>query len=559
MARSGAALMCGIFGYNVSFTSTDMSCAMHHRGPDDFNAVGVDEWTFGHNRLSIIDLSENGAQPMSRGPLTITYNGELFNFKTLRGKLDGPWQSETDTEVLLALWEKYGEACLPMLDGQFAFGVYDSRSRVLTLARDRAGEKPCYYTFQNGTFAFASELKALTHVPGLQWEIDPDAFNAFMMLRYVPAPMSIIKGIHKLEPGHVLTFDGTTVKTKRWYAWEVNPVTEVSQAGFRTAVDLVESLLIDSVRSRLISDRPLGMFLSGGIDSSLVCAIASKVLKVTPKTFSIGFEGDKSEHERARKTAELLGCDHHERIFGTAEFERVALSIGAKQDEPNGDRSCVPTFLLAEYVRENGIVVALSGDGADELFGGYGRYFGPCDSAHDYYTSLLPVGGADWFPPESDRFAHLFAYPNRSTIHARRQLDFHRYLTCVLAKVDRMSMQHSLEVRTPYLSPDLMSIASQLPTEYLHKGNMGKLVLRELAAKYIDRELAGLPKMGFGMPRSVFEGNSKVLQEAGTMAAETMNRLGGNFSMALSKGGGMNHVWAIIVFAQWANSFPVKL
>jgi asparagine synthase (glutamine-hydrolysing) len=318
---------------------------------------------------------------------------------------------------------------------------------------------------------------------------------------------------------------------------------------------LVEYMLIDSIKSRLISDRPLGMFLSGGIDSSLVCAIASKVLKVTPKTFSIGFEGDdKSEHERARKTAELLGAEHHERIFGTAEFERVALSIGSRMDEPNGDRSCVPTFLLAEYARSE-VVVALSGDGADELFGGYGRYFGPCDSTRSYYDKLLCVGGYDWSP--QDRFDHLFQYPNRSTIHARRQLDFHGYLPCVLAKVDRMSMQHGLEVRTPYLSPDLLEIASQLPTEYLHKGNMGKLVLRELAAKYIDRELAGLPKVGFGMPRSVFDGNSGKIYNQLCDAGDIMRDL--SFPCPKLSPKNMNETWAIIVFAQWANSFPVKL
>lgn len=547
--------MCGIWGGNYAWVPAQ-AFALKHRGPDDSNVVCQHDIVLGHNRLSIIDTSENGAQPMSRGPLTITYNGELFNFKTLRGKLDGPWQSETDTEVLLALWEKYGEACLPMLDGQFAFGVYDSRSRVLTLARDRAGEKSIYWTYQNGVFAFASELKALTHVPGLQWEIDPEAFNAFMMLRYVPAPMSIIKGIHKLEPGHVLTFDGTTVKTKRWYAWEVNPVTEVSQAGFRNAVDLVESLLIDSVKSRLISDRPLGMFLSGGIDSSLVCAIASKVLKVTPKTFSIGFEGDKSEHERARKTAELLGCDHHVHIFNTADFEAQALGIGATLDEPNGDRSCVPTYLLSAFAARH-VTVALSGDGADEIFGGYGRYFAPCNSATEYYEKLLPVGGVAWCPDEAARFEHLFAYPNRSTIHARRQLDFHRYLTCVLAKVDRMSMQHSLEVRTPYLSPDLMSIAAQLPTEYLHKGNMGKLVLRELAAKYIDRELAGLPKMGFGMPKDVFDTNYAAYEAAFNESCEILDDMG--LPVKFTDAPNINAIWAQIVFAQWANSFPVKL
>lgn len=534
-----------------------MNEAQKHRGPD-FCRIrnNVNVW-IGHTRLSIIDTSEAGHQPMRRGPLTISYNGEVFNFKQLKGTLHEQWQSETDTEVLLALWNKHGASCLPMLDGQFAFAVYDERTKTLTLARDRAGEKPLYWTYQNGVFAFASELKALTHISGLTWEIDPEAFNQYMMLRYVPAPRSIIKNIQKLEPGHVLTFDGKNVTIKRWYAWEVSPITHFSQDHFKQTVDLVESCLIESIRDRLISDRPLGMFLSGGIDSSLVCAIASKALGVTPKTFSIGFEGDdKSEHHRARKTAELLGAEHHVHIFNTADFEAQALGIGAALDEPNGDRSCVPTYLLSAFASKS-VTVALSGDGADELFGGYGRYFGPCESASEYYDKLLPVGGTQWCPAEAARFEHLFAYPLRDTIHARRQLDFHRYLTCVLAKVDRMSMQHSLEVRTPYLSPNLLEIASQLPTQYLHNGKMGKLILRELAAKYIDRELAALPKMGFGMPKSVFDASNGRIQLALHGAQQYLDGLGFEISKRMSYN--MNHIWAIIVFAQWANSFPVKL
>lgn len=545
--------MCGIWGVTGYFPeyAIEVNETLRHRGPDSGGSFDDDFVTLGHTRLAIIDKSANGHQPMERGPLVITYNGEIFNYKELKSKLDGPWQSKSDTEVLLALWEKYGEACLPMLDGQFAFAIFDKRDNSLTLARDRAGEKPLYWTHQNGTFAFSSELKALTHVPGLSWDIDPEAFNLYMLLRFVPHPYSIIKGIQKLSPGHVLTFKNNAVKVKRWYAWEVEPRHHnITQADFKETVAQVEAALIESIKRRLISDRPLGMFLSGGIDSSLVCGIASKALGVTPETFSIGFEGDpKSEHERARKTAKLLGCNHHERIFSTAEFERIALSIGSRLDEPNGDRSCVPASLVSTVARGS-VVVALSGDGGDELFGGYSRYAAGCGNVAEYYNRLLPVGGTQWAPEFVRSLEPIFCH--RETINALRQIDFNHYLPGVLAKMDRTSMQVGLEVRTPYLSPDILDIARHLPTRYI----MGKLVLRDLAAKYIDRDLASLPKTGFGMPKSVFDGNSGSITEQFASAA----MVAANYGYApRPEAIGINEAWAVIVFAQWINSFPVKL
>lgn len=538
--------------------------ALEHRGPDGaghglVGTIGQQGHLF-HTRLAIIDPSPAGMQPMVRGPLTMVYNGECYNHLELRSKLNGPWKSTSDTETVLALWERHGEACLPMLDGMFALAVYDAESRTLTLARDRAGEKPCYYTYQNGTFAFASELRALTHVPGLSWEIDPEAFNLYMLLRFVPHPYSIIKGIHKLSPGHVLTFKDGEVKTKRWHSWEVDPRrNNISQTDFLDTVSECEALLIDSVKKRLISDRPLGMFLSGGIDSSLTCAIAAKALGVQTKTFSIGFEGDpKSEHQRAKQTAELLGLDHHERIFSAGDFEQTALTMGESQDEPNGDRSCVPARLVSSCAREF-VVVALSGDGADELFGGYSRYAVHCGNAEEYYRRLLPVGGPEWAPGFVQSLESLFTH--RESIHALRQIDFNHYLPGVLAKMDRTSMQVGLEVRTPYLSPDLLDFSRRLPTQYLI-GNIGKLILRQLAAKYIDRELASLPKKGFGMPKSVFEGNSRTIIQACREASETIMNLDLDPEIktkVLQSNKSMNELWAIIVFGQWAKSFPVKL
>lgn len=562
--------MCGLWGvWGDGSLPSGISDSMHHRGPDDkgiFHCPTSQERAIilGHNRLSIIDLSDAGHQPMYRNKLAIVFGGEIYNARELaRAHFPGErWRGSSDTEVLLALWEKYQEGCLQLLDGMFAFAVWNADTRILTLARDRAGEKPVYWTHQAGIFAFASELRALKHVPDLDWSIDETAFGEYMALRYVPAPRSIIAGIHKLQPGHVLTFDGKAVTTRRWYAWEVRPQPDAmaSQTHFRATVDATEAALIESMRGRLISDRPLGMFLSGGIDSSLVCAIARK-LGTTPRTFSIGFEGDaKSEHQRAAKTAQQLGCEHHEHIFSISDFEEVASNIGSKMDEPNGDRSCVPTYLLSQAAGAS-VRVAISGDGGDELFGGYGRFLGlpSASGAVYYYDQLLPVAGIAWAPQEAEIAQSLFTHPGRAGIHALRQLDFNRYLTLVLAKMDRMSMQHSLEVRTPYLSPAVLEIARTLPTTYLHQGNVGKLVLRELAARYIDRELAALPKRGFGMPASVFEKNTSLILSQNMDAVKFVLNMpfvknSPICNRILDMPQNINSIWAIIVFAQWARS-----
>lgn len=574
----------------------DMAEAIHYRGPDmDGYWSSADNLChLGHKRLSIIDLSEAGRQPMldESGRYVIVFNGEIYNFHELRDKLTEAgvrFRSKSDTEVLLKGYIKFGAALFPQLDGMFALAIYDTHQRTMVLTRDRAGEKPLYYRSEPGLFLFGSELHALTKAPGLDWSMSAGAVALYMLYRYVPAPQSILEGVRKLKPGCMLTIDakGKTFE-RRYYAFEVEPQAEASQEGFLQTCDRVEAAMIESLRRRLVSDVPLGMFLSSGIDSSLVCALAAKRLGIVPKTFTIGFEGDDgSEHAAARQIARHLGTEHSEHVFGAGDFDSVGRSIGSLLDEPNGDRSCVPTYLLCKFVREQ-VTVALSGDGGDELFAGYGRYgamsakFGsntqedPRNPIRAYYGALLQVFGIDptlqAFPEakaslesELDVPVSLFQHPGRDVVHGLRQLDFAYYMPgAVLAKVDRMSMRSSLETRTPFFHQGLLGEAKALPTQYCLNSKMAKLVLREIAGRYLPREIALLPKKGFGMPPSVFLNNIRAVHAEMSRAFETLKAtrfFSGRLKALdiMSKVDNINAVWSFIVLGQWVRHFPVRL
>jgi asparagine synthase (glutamine-hydrolysing) len=541
----------GILGGDASRWIGDMVGRLSHRGPDDSMACALGrDVELGHTRLAIIDTSAAGRQPMQFGRWHITYNGEIYNYRDLRAHLETKghaFTTQTDTEVLLHAWAEYGADCLPLLDGMFAFAIYNTESKELTLVRDRAGEKPLYYLERDGVFAFASELRALADLSERQ--VSPEALALYALYRYVPAPRSIWSDVRKLPPGCLAVADGAgAVTVKRWWSWEVEPAVEVSAKGFMEVCDEVEQSLRSSVHRRLVSDVPLGAFLSGGIDSSLMAAFA-RTAGTPLKTFSIGFEGADSEHEQARAIAQHLGTEHHEHVFGPSDFESVGRTIGDRMDEPNGDRSCVPTYLLAGFAKQF-VTVALSGDGGDELFGGYGRYFGVCHDATDYYSRFLSVYGiVDGIDDELDA-ADVLIDTHDDSLHALRALDFNRYLPgCVLPKMDRMAMQHSLEVRTPYLEPQLMEIARKLPAAYLMNGQMGKLVLREIAGRYLPRDVALAPKRGFGLPKGVFAQNGKAMAEMYEEAGPWCERVG--FPKPPNNN---NAIWDFIVLGQWLRS-----
>ncbi|MDY0882648.1 asparagine synthase (glutamine-hydrolyzing) [Dongia soli] len=569
-----------------------------HRGPD-MQGLWSDPANLchlAHRRLSIIDLSEAGRQPMSdaSGRYVVTFNGELYNYQDIRRELEQEGHrffTKSDTEVLLLGYIAHGERIFEMADGMFAVAIYDRQQRSLLLARDRAGEKPLYYMQAGNVFAFASELQALTAVPGVDHRMSEGALAAYLLFRYVPAPATILAGISKLIPGHLLKVeaDGSYVE-RRYFAFELQPNYNPSQAHFEKYASEVENALIASLKRRLVSDVPLGVFLSAGIDSSLACALITKRLGHSPRTFTIGFENDaESEHQVALRISQCLGTQHSQYVFSASDFDAIGSQIGKFMDEPNGDRSCVPTYLLSKFTRES-VTVAISGDGGDELFCGYGRYRGvpqamkePCwenpratiGAYFDRFLAVFGIAATSEILPNGWRsiasllesFIPIFQHPGRDVVNGLRQLDFATYLPgAVLPKVDRMSMRWGLEVRTPFLEPQVMQLSSRLSGAYCHNDKFAKLTLRQILGKYLPSDIVSLPKRGFGMPASVFINNKE--KTAAELDVTRERILGTRFfserrelveSLMQKSGQNINSIWATIVLGQWMESFPVKL
>ena len=400
--------MCGITGIfgnlrKEEFDSSihEMSATLNHRGPDDAGTWINEEngVAFGHQRLSIIDLSSAGHQPMVSpcGRFTTVFNGEIYNHLQLRDKLNTSankqsWKGHSDTETLVTAFSQWGiEKTLQQLVGMFAIAVWDFKEKRLFLIRDRFGEKPLYYGWSNGVFLFGSELKALQKYKRFSNQIDRGALSLYMKYMYVPTPYSIFKDIYKLEPGCILQIDKGTkpptlplfapfrdqgINIAQWYS-----ISNMAQAGQKNlitdqndAVDLIEKTLLESVRSQLISDVPLGAFLSGGIDSSVITALMQKVCKDPVKTFTIGFEESSfNEAIYAKEVSRHLGTEHHELYVTSSDAFKVIPHLPTLYDEPFADSSQIPTYLASKLARES-VTVSLSGDAGDELFGGYSRY-----------------------------------------------------------------------------------------------------------------------------------------------------------------------------------------
>ena len=383
--------MCGIAGLwqlagsrDLAAQSRAMTKAIASRGPDGEGhwtdaAAGI---TLGHRRLAIIDLSPTGFQPMTSadGRIVITYNGELYNRAEMAAELDRPWRGTSDTEVLVEAIARYGiDGALARANGLFAFAAFDRTTRTLHLARDRLGIKPLYWTRQNGLFGFASELKALRAAGGLALPLDPGAVASYLRYLCVPAPRTIFREVEKLAPGHRLEVNAANVAVRRY--WDVADVARRGQQAYdrRAEPDIVEelhALLADAVKRQMVSDVPLGAFLSGGIDSSAVVALMQRAASRPVKTFSIGFrEQAFNEADHAKAVARHLGTDHTELVLSAADAQAIIPELPAIYDEPFADSSQIPTYLVSRLARRH-VTVALSGDGGDEIFGGYVRYQG---------------------------------------------------------------------------------------------------------------------------------------------------------------------------------------
>ena len=603
--------MCGIAGIidktgrrspeELAALAQAMADAMPYRGPDD-SGIWADPQggcALAHRRLSIIDTSAAGHQPLlsAEGRHVITYNGEFYGYRDLQAELAEAgvrFTSRSDTEVLLEGLARRGTALLATLDAMYAFGLWDREARRLILARDPFGEKPLYYLDRPDLFAFASELHALATLPGFDATVTREAVANYLCWQYVPAPATIYRAARKLPPGSMLGLGPDLVPVvERYFRFQASG----PDRSLRPLDELAEELtaiLTRTVERRLISDVPLGAFLSGGVDSTLVAALVTKQLGRPLDTFSIGFEGhEDSEHFQAREAAALLGTRHHEQVL-VPDTLALGRRIGAVLDEPNGDTSCLPVWLLSGFTRES-VTVALSGDGGDELFGGYNRYFDTLAEYEDRdVEAALPSG---WTPGRaylSDRIlvtpeaqlAELFGtvpdglrqdlaaerrfleQSGRPLIHRMRELDARHYLPgAVLPKVDRMSMQHSLEVRAPLLGLEVAGFAARLAAEACVEGDRGgyrgKLVLKRVAERWVPRDWLDRKKRGFGLPMDGW-GKAALLPAARALllardgrvqdwiARPALERFFAEQEYAFSP----YRVWALFVLETWLRHHP---
>jgi asparagine synthase (glutamine-hydrolysing) len=534
-----------------------------HRGPDAAGYFCDGRAALGHRRLSIIDLA-GGQQPMGNedGTLQVVFNGEIYNYRELRAgllKKGHRFATNSDTEVLLHLYEEVGEHMPEHLNGMFAFAIWNTREQELFLARDRVGKKPLYYSSAvPGTrFCFASELKALTALPGFDAGIEPRSVLDFLCFSYVPDPATIYRNVYKLKPGHSLTVTADSERLHRYWTLDF-PAKKVSS--LNNAIEEVQVLAAEAVGRRMISDVPLGAFLSGGVDSSAVVALMAELAPERVKTFSIGFTSKKfDELPFARLVAERYHTSHHEHVV-TPSISGVLETLVEHFDEPFADSSAIPMLYLAQMTRQH-VTVALSGDGADEVFGGYRRYFHGMveerlrsrfpqwfkmsvvrtagryypkldympqifraktiltnlaqEIGDAYFTSMtgfrdgsleavlspqLRSAAADYSPRESFR-GRFEAIRHLTPLEQMQAVDFETYLPGdILVKADRATMAHSLESRSPWLDYRLVEFAGSLPVSFKIRRANKKFIFKRAMASRIPSAVIARKKMGFAVP-----------------------------------------------------------
>ncbi|MBT8257428.1 MAG: asparagine synthase (glutamine-hydrolyzing) [Bacteroidia bacterium] len=565
--------MCGINGYlykagqaeeRLKQTLGSMNAAIYHRGPDDQGIFSTEETTYslamGMQRLSIIDLS-TGHQPMHSddGQITIVFNGEIYNYKQLKEKLlkdNISFKTTSDTEVILRLYEQHGPEAFKELDGMYGFSIYDRNKQKIIIARDFFGEKPLYYTHNGEEFIWASELKSLILGLGSKPAISKSALNLYFRLTYIPAPYSIYEGIHKLEPNRILEYDLKNFELK---------ILPIHQDFNREKVEIsldearkeARERVYNSVVSRSVSDVPIGTFLSGGVDSSVVSFCLAEHSSTKIDTFSIGFTKKSfDESDKSRTVANMINSNHHEFIISENDLKENVSDILLNFDEPFADSSALPTFLVSKKTSDF-VKVALTGDGGDEIFGGYNKYYmgklnarytglrpkflhqsvkklaspllqtkddnrgkrykilralESVDYSRQYYWDIISLGMTEpslkeLLKPEQQK-KHLFEYyagvsgiSNPTSLNEYQLIDLHMSLEGdMLVKVDRTSMLNSLECRAPFLNRDLLQFTLSLPENYLLKGWNKKYLLKEAFKDVFPGGFLDKSKRGFGVP-----------------------------------------------------------
>lgn len=549
--------MCGICGYiGPNKIEPDilwkMNNTMYHRGPNDGGIWQKQEikWEVGlaQRRLSILDLSELGHQPMHSldQRYVIVYNGEIYNFMQIRKELERDgyhFLSNCDTEVILYAYIKWGNECFEKFNGMFAIALYDTKECKLVLARDRVGKKPLYYYYKQGHFVFGSELKPIMMYPFFDKEVDKDVISHYLCNKYLAAPMCIFKNTYKMIPGTILEYQNGEIKCITY--WDVvdqyNQGSSKKMSDYQECKYAIDDILQDAISSRLVADVPVGTFLSGGIDSTLVTAIAQKNASSPVNTYSIGFhDEERNEAPYSAEIARYLGTKHHEHYVEEQDIFELIDDLPQYFDEPFSDSSQLPTMLVSKFASHD-ITVALSGDGGDEVFCGYKMYDWTWIAQHFDFCGVIAYhlpGRAKWngkLPPELRAFinnrekstktqlyidvmieeaekllgrkATNIKYANENRMHMknwqerRMILDMQTYLPDeILAKTDRASMKYSLEVRCPLLDYRIIEESFKIPQRYKYYHFDKKHILKDITYQYVPQKLLDRPKKGFGVP-----------------------------------------------------------
>lgn len=607
--------------YDLDFVLTEMRESLKHGGPDDAgNCIEKEDGlALANRRLSILDLSPLGHQPMidDRNEIIVVFNGEIYNFQEIKKELENlgyKFKSNSDTEVIIYAYKHWGLDCLQKFRGMFAIAIWDKRNEKLILVRDRIGVKPLYYYFKDGLFMFASETRAFLKHPKFKKEISKKGLFLFFRYGYIFYPYSIWQDVWKLEPGSYLIIDKNQNIKKEKY-WNIEKVyeryfeNENKKFDENELIENLEQILLDSFKLRLVSDVPVGIFLSGGIDSSTVTAILQKNISQRLKTFTIGFYEEKYDESKwAKKIAEYLGTDHTEMFCSIKEALEIIPKLPEIYDEPFGDSSAIPTHLVSKIAREK-VKVILSGDGGDEFFGGYdkywvykvvfdnrfifNRYLEPIfrlilkikgENRHriDKFSKLLKYKNInEGFSYISSYFLNdynnlilpqfqinkeiNFALENESLYKLPKiaqwmLIDAKYYLPeDILTKVDRASMAVALETREPLLDHKILEFVAPLPLKYKFSRNSGKYILKKVLSKYLPRELFERPKKGFSIPQEEWLRkdlkyliddlfSKETIQKYGVLNYDYVNKIKNDF---LEKNENSNKIYFILVFQLW--------
>lgn len=620
----------GIIGFNGNQIDSSvldrMTDALAHRGPDGRGTVIDGQVGLGHRRLSILDLTTAGSQPMRSddGLTTLIFNGEIYNFAEERTRLEAKghrFHSRSDTEVLLKLYEEYGPACLSHLRGMFAFAVLDKKRNIVFIARDRFGKKPLYYFHEAGIFAFGSEMRALRTLPQCPTDVDFEALHHFLTMMYLPSPRTGFTGLHKLPASHSLTIDlATGEKTVERY-WQLSFETDTTTS-LGEWKEKIASVMEESVRLRMVADVPVGAFLSGGLDSATVVAVMSRLSSQPVKTFTIGSRDEAfNELPQAEMIAKAFGTDHHPIVL-EPDIVHLLPELVQAYEEPYADPSLIPTYLVARETRTH-VTVALNGDGGDENFGGYVRY--PIALFSEKWrrmpgflhalaragTNLQHLMRNDTFSYRCKRFedsidlpfekrflqylsfftdnekralyAEGFGAPFLPTdewyaertqeararaydpLHQAMSMDIDTYLPDdLMPKVDRGTMAHGLEARSPLLDHTLLELTSKLPVDYQVRGRTTKWIMREIVKDWLPAEILQKKKTGFRLPlnrwfrtdlkdfvdNKILEGSDVFWQMFDRGKVEAFLRQYRESHVDYS-----DHVWALLWLSEWTRQY----